>query len=71
MLTTSEKIRILLKRKDMSITDLAEKIKTSRQNINNKLSRNNFTEKDLIEIAKAMNCDVSIIFRDKESGEKL
>ena len=55
----------------MSITDLADKLGTSRQNLNNKLARDNFVEKDLHEIAEAIGCDLSIIFTDKESKENL
>lgn len=71
MLSSSEKIRIILKRKNMSITDLADKLGTSRQNLNNKLARDNFVEKDLHEIAEAIGCDLNIIFTDKESKENL
>lgn len=68
----SEKIRILLiKKGNMSITDLAQLIKTSPQNLTNKLSRDNFTEKDLKEIAKALNCEYKSSFIIKETGEEI
>lgn len=42
----SEKIRILLiKKGNMSITNLANLLNTSAQNLNSKLKRDNFTEK--------------------------
>jgi len=71
MLTTSEKIRLLLKRKDMSISTLAEKIGTSRQNLNNKLRRNNFSELDLKDIANALEQEVIIKFKDVGTGGEL
>lgn len=52
-LTMSEKIRLLLKRKKMTIAELAAIIGISSQNLSNKLYRDNFTEKDLQKIAKA------------------
>ena len=49
------KVKMLLVAKGMSINDLANKIepKTTAQNIGAKLKRDNLTEKDLHEIAKA------------------
>ena len=49
------KVKMLLAAKGMSITDLAEKMepKTTAQNVGGKLKRDNLTEKDLREIAKA------------------
>lgn len=71
MLTTSEKIRLLLKRKDMSISTLAEKTGTSRQNLNNKLRRNNFSESDLKDIANALEQEIIIKFKDVGTGGEL
>ncbi|SKC66448.1 helix-turn-helix transcriptional regulator [Maledivibacter halophilus] len=53
-LTMGEKIRIVLRRKKMTITDLAIAIGTSRQNLTNKLNRDNFSEKELQQIAEAL-----------------
>lgn len=53
-LTMGEKIRIVLRRKKMTITDLAIAIGTSRQNMTNKLNRDNFSEKELQQIAEAL-----------------
>lgn len=55
-LTMSEKIRILIKRKNMTISELAALIGTSNQNLSNKLTRDNFSEKELHEIAKVLAC---------------
>lgn len=71
MIETNEKIRILLKRKNMTVTELAEKVDTTRQNMTNKLNRNNFAEKDLKEISDALGCDLILEFRDRETGEIL
>ena len=43
----SEKIRILLVKRKMTISELTDKIETTPQNLSNKLSRDNFTEKEM------------------------
>ncbi|PHS33634.1 MAG: transcriptional regulator [Alkaliphilus sp.] len=68
-LTTSEKIKILCNRQGKSISDLARTLGMSRQNLSNKLSRDNFPEAELIEIARALNCSYESYFI-LENGEK-
>lgn len=68
-LTSSEKIKIILGRRNMSISDLAVIIGTSRQNLTNKLTRDNFSEKDLREIAKALDCTFESSFIMNDTGE--
>lgn len=70
-LTTSEKIRIILKRRNMSVTTLAEKIDTTRQNLTNKLARDNFTETDLKDIAQALDCSFGSSFKFNDTGEEI
>ncbi|EKQ51775.1 MULTISPECIES: helix-turn-helix transcriptional regulator [unclassified Clostridium] len=69
-LTMGEKIRIVLRRKKITISDLADMVGTSRQNLTNKLNRDNFSEQELIGIAKALGCKFEgfFIFDD---GEKI
>lgn len=55
-LSMGEKVRILLKRKKMTIVDLAAAMGTSNQNLSNKLSRDNFTEQELRKIAEVLGC---------------
>ena len=51
----AEKIRILLvKRGNISEAELARRMEISPQNLHNKMKRDNFTENDLAEIAKAL-----------------
>ena len=66
------KVKMLLAAKEMSIHDLAEKIepKTTRQNVASKLRRDNLTETDLHEIAKAC----GVVFEGNfilEDGKKI
>ncbi|MCI8362219.1 MAG: helix-turn-helix transcriptional regulator [Clostridia bacterium] len=55
-MSMSKKIKQLLIEKDTTITKLATLLGTKPQNLTNKLSRDNFTEKDLQEIAKVLDC---------------
>ena len=69
-LTMGEKIRILIKRKKVTISELATLIGTSNQNLSNKLSRDNFSEQELHQIAEALGCRFEgyFVFED---GEKI
>jgi transcriptional regulator with XRE-family HTH domain len=71
MLTAAEQIRILLIRKNMTLSELADKIEISRQNLSNKMKRDNFAEKEMMEIAEALGCSLEINFIDKKTGERL
>ncbi len=70
-LSAGEKIKILLKRRGMTLGDLADKTNQSRQNLSNKMTRDNFSEKEIKEIADALNCEYEASFVMKDSGEKL
>lgn len=71
MLSVSEKTKIILNRQGLTIAQLADRLNISRQNLSNKLSRNNFDEKDIKAIARALNYNVDIVFTDKTSGETI
>ena len=60
---------MILAYKDMNISSLADKLNTSRPNLSQKFQRDNFSEKELTEIANALNCDLKISFVDCESGK--
>ena len=67
-----EKIRIILvKRGNISEAELARRMGISPQNLHNKMKRNNFTESDLTEIAKALDCTLSVNFTLNDTGETL
>lgn len=70
-LTMSEKIKVVLKRRNMTLGDLAEKTGQSRQNLSNKMSRDNFTEKDLRLIADAIGCTYQASFIMNDTGEEI
>ncbi|MFJ8100445.1 helix-turn-helix domain-containing protein [Lysinibacillus sp. NPDC096212] len=50
----AEKIRMLLAKKDMKLTQLAELLGTSQPNLWKKMKRDNFSEKELLEIAEVL-----------------
>lgn len=65
-----EKIRILLKRKNVTIVELSKRLKTTNQNMANKFKRDNFSVNELEAIAKALDCEFEGFFVDK-NGEKI
>ena len=71
MLSFSEKIRVILKRKNLTIRDLANLLNISSQNLSKKLSRNNFSEKDIKQITEALGCDYEIKIKIKDTGEEI
>jgi len=68
-LTFGEKIKIIMGRRGVTITDLAKKTGQSPQNMSNKMSRDNFSEKELKEIAIALDCTFETIFKMNDTGE--
>jgi DNA-binding Xre family transcriptional regulator len=70
-LTAGEKIKVVLGRRRVTFADLAEKTGQSRPNMSNKMSRDNFSEKELKEIAAALDCTVETVFRMNDTGEEV
>lgn len=54
-MTTSEQIRVLCVRTDVSLSELARRINQTTQNFNSKLKRNTITQDELNQIEKALN----------------
>jgi len=70
-LTFGEKVKIILRRRNATVTDLANMLGTSPQNLTNKFTRDNFSEKDMHEIAKCLNCTYSTNLRMNDTGEEI
>ena len=68
-MTSAEKITVLLRRKKMTNKELAERIGTSAQNLSNKMQRDNFSERELRQIAEALDCTLEISFVMNDSKE--
>lgn len=69
--TTAEKINIICKKRDMTLTQLAEATGQTRQNLSNKLKRDNFSEKEIKKIAEALNCTYVTSFKFNDTEEIL
>lgn len=67
----SEKIKIVLLKRKMTVVQLAEKIETSSQNLSNKLRQDKFRENELQEIAEALDCDFEASFVLRDTKEKV
>ena len=70
-MTMTEKIKIALIKKNKKTTDLAKTLNCSPTNLYHKFKRDNFSEKEIKEIAEALNCDYEINLIDRTTGEKI
>ena len=70
-LTMSEKIKVVLKRRGMTMGELAEKTGQTRQNLSNKMTRDNFPEKELRQIAEALDYELESYLVMKDTGERV
>jgi len=66
--TVSDIIKAILHERKMTATDLAKKLETSRSNVSNKFARNNFSDKEMRDIANALNCSYRVTFTMKDTG---
>lgn len=50
---------------DISISELAQRINTSPQNLSQKIKRDNFSEKEMQQIAEALGLNLKILFENE------
>ena len=62
-LTIGEKIKVIMNRKNINMTELSEATGQSRQNLTNKMKRDNFTEEDTKKMASVLGCEAEMVFR--------
>lgn len=67
----SEKIKIVLLKRNKNAVDLAKILECTPVNIYNKFKRDNFSEKELQQIAEALDCDFEANFVLRDTGEKV
>ena len=67
----TENIKILMLKRKINTKELAARLNTTGNNMTNKFKRDNFSEKELTQIADALNCDLKISFIDRETGKEL
>ena len=71
-LTFGEQVKIILGRKGMTIKELAEQVEKhtgkamSRQNLTQRLSRDNFQEQDMRVIAEVLGCKFTLSIMEME-----
>lgn len=67
----AQKIRILMVKQDnITEAELARRLGQSPSNFNGKMKRDNFSERELREIAGVLGCRLKISFIDNETGEE-
>ena len=71
VLTLTEKIQLIMQRRGLTYTELAQLIGMSRQNLYYKLTNNKLYLSDIQHIAQALQCDFDFIFTLDETKEKI
>lgn len=69
--TMAKKINLLLIEVGMTKQELARRLGTTPSNLSGKLKRDNFSEKELREIADALDCDYDGIFTLRDTGKQI
>lgn len=67
----TEKIRIAMIKKNVSVKDLAARLGCTSQNLSGKFKRDNFSERELQEIAEILDCTFEGRFLRKDTGEEI
>ena len=68
----TEAIRVaLVRRGNLSESELARRLGMTPQNLYNKMKRDNFSEKELHAIAQALGLKLEISFINPETGERI
>lgn len=71
MQSISDTIRMMLIKRKLSISELANRLNQSQSNLSNKLKRDNFSTNELLDIANALDCTLQINFIDNTTNEIL
>lgn len=66
----SEKIKLVMVKRNLNGKDLAEALGCSSQNVYNLLKKDNWSEEQLRKIGDKLNCDVEINFILRDTKEK-
>lgn len=70
-MSMAEKIKIMLIKRKMSAVDLSKILDCTPTNVYNKLKRDNFSERELKQIADILNCDFKGTFVMRDTGEEI
>lgn len=66
----SRQIKSILAFKGSNAAQLAEQLHCTQANISQKFKRDNFSVKEMQEIADILGCDLKISFTDRETGKE-
>lgn len=69
-MSAAKKIKMLLVEREMTLTDLSKLLDRHLSTVSDKMRRDNFSEKDLKQIAEVLDFDYEIVFTDKHTGKK-
>jgi len=67
-MTAGEKLRIIMDRMKISMGQMADGTGQSRQNLSNKMKRDDFSEKELRKMAEVLGCTINIQFIDPDGN---
>jgi len=67
----TEKIKIALLKRKLSVKELADKLGCSSQNLSGKFKRDNFSVKELEDIASALDLTLEIDFVLNDTGDRI
>ena len=67
-MSATEVIKGILRDKDIAQVELAEKINVTKQNLSNKMNRDNFSTLELVEIADAL--EMQLLLKNTSDGKE-
>ena len=70
-MSAAKKIKMLLVERDMTLTDLSKLLNKSLSTMSSKMIRDNFSEKDLKQIADLLDYDYEAVFTDRNTGKQI
>ena len=70
-MSNAEKIDLILKKRNITYTELASRLGMSKQNLYKKLRRKSIPESELIRIAEELDCTYESNFILNDTGEKI
>ncbi len=70
-MSAAKKIKMLLVEREMTLTDLSKLLNKSLSTMSGKMTRDNFSENDLKQIADVLNFDYEAVFTDRETGKQI
>lgn len=70
-MSATEAIKSILKNKNITQVELADRINITKQNLSNKMNRDNFSTLELVEIADALNMKLILKSATSETEEYL